>query len=504
MTLRVTDLVGMPHLRLELVAGCAGAAGKVVWAHASDLDTPWQWMTGGELLMKNGRTVTQTAARQVKFLRGLADAKVSGMVIGLDPQTPGLTAAARATADELRLPIIFMPYSVGFAAIGRAVADANSRDEARRLALAERIYDTVRHSVAVPTGEGALRQLSKDLSCRIAVLDAETGETALEDTQPPPKDLQRTLMSEMTRRGGAVSGVIHLTAGEHDGFAVEVPDEEPTVLMAYDFRSTPPDIGLLQHLATAAAVILSQQGRRRDYERRIGGGLLAHLLDARIDEKAATAQLAERDLSVTDCVLVASMEGSEAGQQQLHISLTRRGFPHLLLRRSEVFYALLPSSEDALTITHRRLGPQALIGISDPVVSPGRMPAAQREAVWAARISVAVPDRMARYGDATLLSVLRDTEEAQTLVDRTLGDLLRYDAEHDSDLVHTLDTFLECQRSWQRTAGALDVHRQTVVYRVRRIEQITGRDLSQTSDIAELWLALRARDLVRSYGRFEG
>jgi purine catabolism regulator len=47
-----------------------------------------------------------------------------------------------------------------------------------------------------------------------------------------------------------------------------------------------------------------------------------------------------------------------------------------------------------------------------------------------------------------------------------------------------------------RTAAVLGVHRQTVVYRIQRIEEITGRKIAETATIAEFWLALRAKDLL--------
>ncbi|MCU1653737.1 MAG: hypothetical protein JWQ60_4886, partial [Pseudonocardia sp.] len=65
-----------------------------------------------------------------------------------------------------------------------------------------------------------------------------------------------------------------------------------------------------------------------------------------------------------------------------------------------------------------------------------------------------------------------------------------------SDLVGSLATFLSCQRSWQRTGRALGVHKQTVLYRMRRVEQLTGRVLAETADLAELWVALQARSLL--------
>jgi purine catabolism regulator len=92
--------------------------------------------------------------------------------------------------------------------------------------------------------------------------------------------------------------------------------------------------------------------------------------------------------------------------------------------------------------------------------------------------------------------MLRDPAEAKALVDRTLGALLEHDRRNNTDLLHSLAVFLACRRSWQATARHLNVHRQTVTYRMQRVSQLTGRTLSETADIAELWLALSALELL--------
>jgi PucR family transcriptional regulator, purine catabolism regulatory protein len=58
------------------------------------------------------------------------------------------------------------------------------------------------------------------------------------------------------------------------------------------------------------------------------------------------------------------------------------------------------------------------------------------------------------------------------------------------------DAYLTADRSWIKTATALDVRRQTVVYRIQRIEELTGRRITDSATIAECWRALRARDLL--------
>jgi purine catabolism regulator len=170
--------------------------------------------------------------------------------------------------------------------------------------------------------------------------------------------------------------------------------------------------------------------------------------------------------------------------------------PHLLLRRGDLLYALMPITDASVAALRQRLGGQATVGVSDPLVRPGRATTAVREATWAVRVARTAPDRIARFADATMFSVLRDTDEAQVVVDRVLGPLIVYDARHSAEMVKTLDTYLQCDRSWVQTAAALNVHRQTVVYRIQRIEQITGRAVAETATLAEFWLALRARDLL--------
>ncbi|GAA0945951.1 hypothetical protein GCM10009560_61330 [Nonomuraea longicatena] len=73
-----------------------------------------------------------------------------------------------------------------------------------------------------------------------------------------------------------------------------------------------------------------------------------------------------------------------------------------------------------------------------------------------------------------------------------LGPLLDYDRRHQSDLVATLGSFLDAAGSWHTCAERLHVHVNTVRYRIRRVEEITGRDLSTMADRVDFYLALRA------------
>ena len=73
-----------------------------------------------------------------------------------------------------------------------------------------------------------------------------------------------------------------------------------------------------------------------------------------------------------------------------------------------------------------------------------------------------------------------------------LGPVLAYDADHGDLLVPSVRVWLERDRHTTQAAASLHVHPNTLAYRVRRFEQLSGRDLRSTPDLAEVWLALRA------------
>jgi DNA-binding PucR family transcriptional regulator len=79
----------------------------------------------------------------------------------------------------------------------------------------------------------------------------------------------------------------------------------------------------------------------------------------------------------------------------------------------------------------------------------------------------------------------------RAFAEQLLAPLRAYDAAHQADLVNTLDTFLSLNGSWTKCASSLHVHVNTLRYRLRRIETLTGRDLDRFADRVDFYLALR-------------
>src|SRR5262249_26968543 len=144
------------------------------------------------------------------------------------------------------------------------VADADV-DSGRGVAT-ERVYNVIRQSVIHSTRSNVLSRLGRGLSCRLAMLDAAAGGGAPGGSKPLAPRMRRGIVDENAGLRGAVPGVLHVTAGGGRALVVEVPDEEPTVLVTYDFRGPAVDLVHLQHLASAVAVLLAQQNVRLEHE----------------------------------------------------------------------------------------------------------------------------------------------------------------------------------------------------------------------------------------------
>jgi DNA-binding PucR family transcriptional regulator len=91
-----------------------------------------------------------------------------------------------------------------------------------------------------------------------------------------------------------------------------------------------------------------------------------------------------------------------------------------------------------------------------------------------------------------LLATSRDVSAVEDFVQQWLGRLTDYDTVHGTQLVLTLSEFLDHGGSYNASATALSVHRNTLKYRLRRIKDVSGYDLSVPDTVFNLQLATRA------------
>jgi len=142
-------------------------------------------------------------------------------------------------------------------------------------------------------------------------------------------------------------------------------------------------------------------------------------------------------------------------------------------------------------------------GISHPATGLFALREAYREARDAVNIASELGDRESTtyYGDLKLYQLLlalkeRNLDHLRRFHQATLGPLVEYDERKQADLIRTLNGFFEANGNLAKAASDLDVHRNTLVYRLERISELTGLNLDDADNRLLLHLALKVRRVL--------
>ncbi|HST70291.1 MAG TPA: helix-turn-helix domain-containing protein, partial [Solirubrobacterales bacterium] len=144
------------------------------------------------------------------------------------------------------------------------------------------------------------------------------------------------------------------------------------------------------------------------------------------------------------------------------------------------------------------------VGHSRPAGDPADLYRAGQEALLAANVAEAVPAGSDEDHGAVLAfedtgayrlllpAMSEDPGELHRFYEETIAPLVAYDEQYETDLVATLETFLDCDGNVANTAGRLFTHRHTIRYRLERVRELCGHDVSATEGREKLGLGLKA------------
>jgi sugar diacid utilization regulator len=109
--------------------------------------------------------------------------------------------------------------------------------------------------------------------------------------------------------------------------------------------------------------------------------------------------------------------------------------------------------------------------------------------------SAGIRGRAVRLDEVLVDRLLESSESAQRILKETLRPLLNYDAARKTALVPTLRAYLDARLNVTKSAEVLFVNPNTIVYRLRRIKELSGRDPHDPDDLLVLSLAIKMADL---------
>jgi DNA-binding PucR family transcriptional regulator len=142
-------------------------------------------------------------------------------------------------------------------------------------------------------------------------------------------------------------------------------------------------------------------------------------------------------------------------------------------------------------------GFQTAVACSRAVGDPVDLHRAAAEAVLTANVAEARGAATLTFEETgsyrlLLTAISEDPSELHRFFDETVAPLISYDEQYETELVRTLDTFLDEDANVARTAERLFTHRHTIRYRLERVRELTGLDVSSTDGRERLGLGLKA------------
>ena len=507
----LAELLDAPELGLRLLYSGAGMLDRPIGRLVTtDLLEPGRYLSGGEVVL-TGLVWRRQAADSEVFVASMAGRGATTILAG-KAQLGDVPADLVEACRRYDVTLVEVPIEIAFADVTEYVAAAGSAETGARLSaslvrqrqllssiaagrsldeLAARISAEIGHDcrVLTPTGRHVVPGPGE---LDAAAVDAVTRKFLTADRTPAVAmtiDASYSLFPVGSGLGNRLTAWVLVIEGDHhewSGDHVEAVHELCAIAALDRARRDEGRRALRPLVADALAMVESGApltevaARLRQAGAHSERPMVVAVAELRDDgpSEVALSLLEDVALSVGPAVVAPGRDGLLVGFLPFAPGLPehlRRAFGRLSPGLNRARLAVGISGETAV---------DALAGALEEARFAQRAAGAAR-----APVSVVTSDEVASH--VLLLATLPD-DVRRTYSHRVLGAVLDHDRRTHADLLTTLQAFLACSCSWTRTAESLHLHVNTVRYRIERVEQLTGRDLSSLEDRVDVFLALKS------------
>ncbi|MGW8744322.1 PucR family transcriptional regulator [Streptomyces sp. WAC 04229] len=535
----LASLVHHSALKLTVRAGEDRLDTPVRWAHVSELADPVPYMEGGELLLITALKLdAEDPAAMHRYVKRLADAGVVGLGFAVGVNYDEIPGALVDAARKEGLPLLEVPRRTPFLAISKAVSAAIAADQYRAVTAGFAAQRELTRRALTDGPEGLLAALASQVDGWAALYDASGAVVATAPEWAGRRAGRLTAdVRRLRERPAPASAVV---GGAEDPEHPENADRVELHSLGTSRRprsalavGTAAALGTAERYAVHSAVALLTLTTERsrslyeaglrideavlrmllagepDHARTVAGDLYGGLLDAPfriiVAESVPSAARAHGRGSAAGTggdrlgalAEVVESAAARAGEAVLAVPEGER----LVMLATDGGAAVAACVEYASALETGRPAPDPAGGDEDGLtvgLSAPSGPIAASAAYKQAEQALSVARRRGRVcvehehlAAGSVLPLLAD-DAVRAFADGLLRALRDHDATGRGDLVASLRAWLSRHGQWDAAAADLGVHRHTLRYRMRRVEEILGRSLDDPDVRMELWLALKA------------
>ncbi|MFJ9111805.1 PucR family transcriptional regulator [Streptomyces sp. NPDC102283] len=513
----LASLVQHSALKLSVRAGADRLGTPVRWAHASELADPVPYMDGGELLLVTATNLdAEDPDSMRRYVRRLAGAGVAGVGFAVGVNYDDVPAALVEAAEEAGLPLLEVPRRTPFLAISKAVSAAIAADQYRAVTagfeaqreltkaalagdgpadLLARLAAHINGWAALYDTSGAVLAAAPDWAARRAARLTPDVER-LRDRPAPASvvvgDSEDRVELQSLGLGRRARGALAVGTGAALGTAERYAVHSAVALLTLTTARSRSLQGAEQRLG--AAVLRMLLAGQPDHARAVAGDLYGGLLDAPF-----RLLIAETAAPAGSELLTETMEAAAARSGEALLLVPEGGRVVVLAADGGAAVAACAAYAEAQDDRAPREGgaedSDVVVGLSAPS-GPIAVSAAYKQAEQALSVARRRGRALVEHEElaaGSVLPLLAD-DAVRAFADGMLRALYEHDAKGRGDLVASLRAWLSRHGQWDAAAADLGVHRHTLRYRMRRVEEILGRSLDDPDVRMELWLALKTTE----------
>lgn len=535
------EMLALPGLKnVRLIAGESGLDKAVTSVNIMEVPDIMEWTRAGELLLTTVYSIRHDTNAQSRLIPELAERKLAGLAIKPGRYIERTPDIMIEQANAYGFPLLEIPYDVSFPDIINPVLSEISNQQ---FAIIQRADEVHLHLNRVVLEGGNMRDIADVLVAALnnnaVIIQTFSNDVIVSSAEynSEHQDIQKFIENNGRYGTGTGRGKVWIDGRETGYFrsaicvgkkwygTITVLETQAPVLRA--------DEGTIERTAAVAALVLVNQLAVASVEQRYYNEFLNELLIApHHEEKNLKGRargwgidLQQPHVVAAICFYCRSNETEEEYQliAQRIIQGLREHFSDIAVGyKLDCIIMFIPLSpgwsgkelhkirEKIKAIYERlvsRLGRVAgmecgYIGAGRPGSGLAGFQNSYREALQACQTGrkISPKEHICYYDDLgvwRLLGNIQDKKELQLFIEETLGKLLLYDQEKGAELVKTLEVYFECNGKLKKVTEKMYVHYNTILYRLDRIQQITGCSLEDSTACLNLQIALKLLQIAK-------
>ena len=540
----------LTQANIRVIAGETHLDRNISSVNIIEVPSVSDWMKGGELLFTSGFAFQGDMNSACNIISDLYNANVTALVIKPSKYLPEIPRQIIDCAESLGFPILQIPEDMPYSIIMQPISEKIINTQLESLRNIEKAHSRLMMALLEGKSITDICEILGDLISRDVFLfdkQLQLITSSKKNRESSEEIIDKIIESLVNNREAMFECIAHHWASF---FSDLIQDElvyipldinririmfliirlNSNPLLEYDYIT-------MENAGTVITHVLQQQQALLEKEWQLRGECLDDLIWRNytdINTALGRAKFFGVDLTKDFCIFVIDRSKSDLIQNYNSTSDIAQGFdetdrlrepirramslanyPILIQNKVNtiIILAELPNElEHRITKTKicnlltdtikQHVNDNFIIGVSKVHNSIPDIKTAYKESITSIKCGYALKNKtnyvlFDDMGVFSFLYELQDSEATQSFFEQKFAVLMRYDDEKDGDLIKTLKTYFYCNCNIQKTSEVLFLHKNSVIYRLHKIEQLTYSSLNDRESTFQLQLCIKLMSLLK-------